>query len=216
MYRTVSFFIPSRTSFVYLVRSGSSSIPLFVFCLFRSAGYWGAAAASGRAEAEGCSRGSVPVGGAAWLPYAAQQLSGSSAGPSLHPAPHSTLCWRGQLRHTQPGELRQHRHQRLHQQQLRLLAWQHVQVGQMLSCTANRHQCSLFPSFASRPWSMFSRHLFALSVRWIDRSIPAVNMTRTVCRHLQGFYSCCKAEINSENNYFNLPCNNVCPPKCFL
>lgn len=101
------------------------------FIYIRSAGYWGAAEAFGRAEAESCSRGSVPVGGAPWLSNATQQslfLNLRTSHAPLHPTPHSALFRGTTVWHPQPGELGQHGHKHLHWKQLCLLSWQHVQV----------------------------------------------------------------------------------------
>lgn len=118
----------------------------------RSAGDRRATSPSGRAEAESGSGGSVPVGGAPRLsapphdlalliaflfprhvlqPRTEPQLCGApSSGSPLHPAPPAPVNRRAALRHTEPGELRQHGHQRVHGEQLRLLARQYVQVQQ--------------------------------------------------------------------------------------
>lgn len=110
----------------------------------RSAGDRRAASSSGRAQTESGSGGSVPVGGAPRLsapphdcvllvalllprhglqPHAEPQLCRphSSRSP-LHPTPPAPVSRRAALRHTEPGELRQHGHQCVHGEQLGLLA----------------------------------------------------------------------------------------------
>lgn len=110
----------------------------------RSAGDRRAAPPSGRAQAKSSSGGSVPVGGPPRLPAPPRNLvlpvslllthhglqpraephflGPPSSGSPLHPAPSAPVGRGAAVRHPEPGELGQHGHQRVHREQLGLLA----------------------------------------------------------------------------------------------
>lgn len=159
----------------------------------RSAGDRRATSPSGRAQTESGSRGSVPVGGAPWFsapphdlplliaslfPHHGLQLHGAtSSGSPLHPAPPAPISRRAALRHTEPGELRQHGHQRVHREQLRLLARQHVQVQKRARLTGtdwiwqDLHQVGLYQHSSFKSFEA-EKHLcfpFSLSTMTVNR-----------------------------------------------